>query len=121
MLDGRRATTHWSICEMFATSFPLVEVQTDRIYVRNSVGELALNALALALPECRGADGAAVGGKERLERRLRERRSELGGEEQRVPLAQRELHRLRRFNSLGNRDITVILAHAAVTRNWALR
>ena len=56
LLDGRRATTHWSICEMFATSFPLVEVQTDRIYVRDgdvwtSAGVTAGMDLALALVE----------------------------------------------------------------------
>jgi transcriptional regulator GlxA family with amidase domain len=56
LLDGRRATTHWSICETLAARFPSVEVQTDRIYVRDgdvwtSAGVTAGMDLALALVE----------------------------------------------------------------------
>ena len=56
LLDGRRATTHWSLCEVLATHFPSVEVQTDRIYVRDgevwtSAGVTAGMDLALALVE----------------------------------------------------------------------
>jgi transcriptional regulator GlxA family with amidase domain len=56
LLDGRRATTHWSIGEMLATRFPAVEVDTDRIYVRDgdvwtSAGVTAGMDLALALVE----------------------------------------------------------------------
>jgi transcriptional regulator GlxA family with amidase domain len=56
LLDGRRATTHWSICDTLATSFPAVEVQGDRIYVRDgavwtSAGVTAGMDLALALVE----------------------------------------------------------------------
>ncbi|TQM16157.1 GlxA family transcriptional regulator [Pseudonocardia kunmingensis] len=56
LLDGRRATTHWSVCEMLATRFPSVDVETDRIYVRDgdvwtSAGVTAGMDLALALVE----------------------------------------------------------------------
>jgi transcriptional regulator GlxA family with amidase domain len=56
LLDGRRATTHWSVCDMLATRFPSVDVETDRIYVRDgdvwtSAGVTAGMDLALALVE----------------------------------------------------------------------
>lgn len=56
LLDGRRATTHWSICELLAGTFPSVDVETDRIYVRDgnvwtSAGVTAGMDLALALVE----------------------------------------------------------------------
>jgi transcriptional regulator GlxA family with amidase domain len=56
LLDGRRATTHWSMCDMLATRFPTVDVETDRIYVRDgevwtSAGVTAGMDLALALVE----------------------------------------------------------------------
>jgi transcriptional regulator GlxA family with amidase domain len=34
LLDGRAATTHWSRSRQFATQYPLVRLQPDRIYVR---------------------------------------------------------------------------------------
>jgi len=54
LLDGRRATTHWSVCETLARRFPAVEVDADRIYVRDghvwtSAGVTAGMDLALAL------------------------------------------------------------------------
>jgi transcriptional regulator GlxA family with amidase domain len=56
LLDGRRATTHWSVCDTLATHFPSVDVETDRIYVRDgdvwtSAGVTAGMDLALALVE----------------------------------------------------------------------
>ncbi len=33
LLDGRRATTHWSFCERLATAFPAVEVDPGVLYV----------------------------------------------------------------------------------------
>ena len=54
LLDGRRATTHWSVCDALASLHPSVEVETDRIYVRDgdvwtSAGVTAGMDLALAL------------------------------------------------------------------------
>ena len=56
LLDGRRATTHWSVCDALATLFPSVDVETDQIYVRDgdvwtSAGVTAGMDLALALVE----------------------------------------------------------------------
>ena len=56
LLDGRRATTHWSVCELLARRFPAVEVDADPIYVRDgdvwtSAGVTAGMDLALALIE----------------------------------------------------------------------
>ncbi|HJR26021.1 MAG TPA: DJ-1/PfpI family protein [Acidimicrobiales bacterium] len=56
LLDGRRATTHWSACDLLARSFPEVEVEADPIYVRDgnvytSAGVTAGMDLALALVE----------------------------------------------------------------------
>ncbi len=56
LLDGRRATTHWSRCDTLARRFPTVEVDADRIYVRDgnvwtSAGVTAGMDLALALVE----------------------------------------------------------------------
>lgn len=56
LLDGRRVTSHWSVCEKLARDYPAVEVDPDPIYVRD--GRLATSAgvtsgidLALALVE----------------------------------------------------------------------
>ncbi|UZJ33338.1 GlxA family transcriptional regulator [Streptomyces endophytica] len=56
LLDGRRATTHWMLCDLLAQRFPAVRVEADPIYVRD--GDLATSAgvtagidLALALVE----------------------------------------------------------------------
>jgi transcriptional regulator GlxA family with amidase domain len=55
-LDGRRATTHWSACDLLARAFPTVQVEPDPIYVRDgnvytSAGVTAGMDLALALVE----------------------------------------------------------------------
>ncbi|MEV0369009.1 DJ-1/PfpI family protein [Streptomyces sp. NPDC050636] len=56
LLDGRRATTHWVLCDTFAERYPAVHVDPEPIYVRD--GDLATSAgvtagidLALALVE----------------------------------------------------------------------
>ena len=54
LLDGRRATTHCSVCELLGRRFPAVDVQPDPIYVRDgnvytSAGVTAGMDLALAL------------------------------------------------------------------------
>ena len=56
LLDGRRATTHWSSCAGLARSYPAVDVQADPIFVRDgnvytSAGVTAGIDLALALVE----------------------------------------------------------------------
>ncbi|MEV4196134.1 GlxA family transcriptional regulator [Streptomyces toxytricini] len=56
LLDGRRATTHWSACEQMARDHPRVAVEPDPIYVRDgpvatSAGVTAGIDLALALVE----------------------------------------------------------------------
>ncbi|GCD41432.1 GlxA family transcriptional regulator [Streptomyces paromomycinus] len=56
LLDGRRATTHWTRCDALAAGFPAVRVDPEPIYVRD--GDVATSAgvtagidLALALVE----------------------------------------------------------------------
>ncbi|MFN7056590.1 GlxA family transcriptional regulator [Hyphomonas sp.] len=56
LLDGRRATTHWRRAEALAGRYPEVQVEADRIYVRDgkfwtSAGISAGIDLALALIE----------------------------------------------------------------------
>lgn len=56
LLDGRRATTHWYMCERMARDYPAVTVEPDPIYVRDgpvstSAGVTAGIDLALALVE----------------------------------------------------------------------
>jgi transcriptional regulator GlxA family with amidase domain len=56
LLDGRRATTHWSVCDALARLYPAVEVDPEPIYVRDgntytSAGVTAGMDLALALVE----------------------------------------------------------------------
>jgi transcriptional regulator GlxA family with amidase domain len=56
LLDGRRATTHWSECDTLARLFPSVTVEPDPIFVRDgpvvtSAGVTAGMDLALALVE----------------------------------------------------------------------
>lgn len=56
LLKGRRATTHWNSCTDFARSFPDVQLEPDRIFVREgsiytSAGVTAGMDLALALVE----------------------------------------------------------------------
>src|ERR1700733_3510563 len=55
-LDGRRAATHWSLCDELARSFPALHVESDPIFVRDgpvwtSAGVTAGIDLALALVE----------------------------------------------------------------------
>ena len=42
LLDGRRATTHWSACDQLARQFPRVTVERDPIFVRD--GDVATSA-----------------------------------------------------------------------------
>ncbi|MEU5545351.1 DJ-1/PfpI family protein [Streptomyces sioyaensis] len=56
LLDGRRVTTHWMLCETLARRFPALRVDPEPIYVRD--GDVATSAgvtagidLALALVE----------------------------------------------------------------------
>ncbi|MFK0290417.1 GlxA family transcriptional regulator [Streptomyces sp. NPDC090442] len=56
LLDGRRATTHWALCDRLAAEHPAVRVAPEPIYVRD--GDVATSAgvtagidLALALVE----------------------------------------------------------------------
>jgi transcriptional regulator GlxA family with amidase domain len=56
LLDGRRATTHWSRAADFARKFPLVRVEPDRIFVKDgsiwtSAGISAGIDLSLAMIE----------------------------------------------------------------------
>lgn len=56
LLDGRRATTHWSVTELLALGHPEIEVEPDSIFVRDghvwtSAGVTAGIDLALALVE----------------------------------------------------------------------
>jgi transcriptional regulator GlxA family with amidase domain len=56
LLDGRRATTHWSVCATLAELYPAVTVEGERIYVQDgdvwtSAGVTAGMDLALALVE----------------------------------------------------------------------
>lgn len=56
LLDGRRATTHWSECATLDAMFPLVTVESDPIFVRDgnvvtSAGVTAGIDLALSLVE----------------------------------------------------------------------
>ncbi|GIH20117.1 transcriptional regulator [Rugosimonospora africana] len=56
LLDGRRATTHWSACARLAERYPAVRVDPDSIYVHDgdvytSAGVTAGMDLALALVE----------------------------------------------------------------------
>ena len=56
LLDGRRATTHWSVCDVLAQLYPAVEVDPEPIFVRDgnvytSAGVTAGMDLALALVE----------------------------------------------------------------------
>jgi transcriptional regulator GlxA family with amidase domain len=56
LLDGRRATTHWRVCDKLAEAFPSITVEPDPIFVRDgnvytSAGVTAGMDLALALVE----------------------------------------------------------------------
>jgi transcriptional regulator GlxA family with amidase domain len=64
LLDGRRATTHWSVCDALAERYPAITVDPDPIFVRDgnvvtSAGVTAGMDLALALlEEDHGRDAA---------------------------------------------------------------
>lgn len=56
LLDGRRATTHWNSSTRLASGYPLVKVESDRIYIKDgsiytSAGVTAGMDLALAMVE----------------------------------------------------------------------
>ena len=56
LLDGRRATTHWTVCEVLENRYPSVRVEAGQVYVRDghvwtSGGVTAGIDLALALVE----------------------------------------------------------------------
>ena len=56
LLDGRRATTHWTECEELARRYPRIHVEPDTIFVRSgristSAGVTAGMDLALAMVE----------------------------------------------------------------------
>lgn len=56
LLDGRRATTHWSMAEQLQQRFPQISVEADAIYIKDgpvytSAGITAGIDLALALVE----------------------------------------------------------------------
>jgi transcriptional regulator GlxA family with amidase domain len=56
LLDGRRATTHWSVCDLLAERYARIRVESDPIFVRDgnvysSAGVTAGIDLALALVE----------------------------------------------------------------------
>ncbi|VVM45659.1 HTH-type transcriptional activator RhaS [Pseudomonas fluorescens] len=56
LLDGRRAATHWLMCDVLKRDFPLIEVDSDAIYIQQgsvwtSAGVSAGIDLALALVE----------------------------------------------------------------------
>jgi transcriptional regulator GlxA family with amidase domain len=56
VLDGKRATTHWSVAERLQTDYPAVRVEADAIFIRSdnlwtSAGVTAGIDLALALVE----------------------------------------------------------------------
>ncbi len=56
LLDGRRATTHWQVCDKMAAIYPEITVEKDPIYVRDgniytSAGISAGIDLSLALVE----------------------------------------------------------------------
>lgn len=56
LLDGKRATTHWSACDLLARVYPQVDVDPDPIFTRDgnvwtSAGVTAGMDLALALVE----------------------------------------------------------------------
>ena len=56
LLDGRRAATHWAMCDMLKSGFPSVEVDLDAIFIQQdsvwtSAGVSAGIDMALALVE----------------------------------------------------------------------
>jgi len=56
LLDGKRATTHWSVCDELAARYPDIDVDPEPIYVRDgevwtSAGVTAGMDLALAIVE----------------------------------------------------------------------
>jgi transcriptional regulator GlxA family with amidase domain len=71
LLDGRTATTHWSVCDTLARLYPLVTVDAEPIFVRDgdvwtSAGVTAGMDLALALVEADHGRDAALAIARRL-------------------------------------------------------
>jgi transcriptional regulator GlxA family with amidase domain len=71
LLDGRRATTHWSAAQRLADRYPRIDVDPDAIYVRDgsvvtSAGVTAGMDLALALVEEDWGREVALGVARRL-------------------------------------------------------
>ena len=71
LLDGRRATTHWSRTKDFARRFPRVRLEPDRIYIKDgaiwtSAGITAGIDLALALVAEDGGEAVARGTAQQL-------------------------------------------------------
>jgi transcriptional regulator GlxA family with amidase domain len=65
VLDGRRATTHWALCDELARKYPTVQVEPDAIFVHDrgvwsSAGVTAGMDLALALVELDWGRAAAL-------------------------------------------------------------
>jgi transcriptional regulator GlxA family with amidase domain len=65
LLDGRRATTHWSACAALARRYPTITVEEDPIFIRDgrawtSAGVTAGIDLALALLEQDAGNDAAL-------------------------------------------------------------
>jgi transcriptional regulator GlxA family with amidase domain len=65
LLDGRRATTHWAVCEALQRRYPTARVETDPIFVRDgkvstSAGVTAGMDLALELVEEDGGRDLAL-------------------------------------------------------------
>lgn len=65
LLDGRRATTHWSACAALARRYPAITVDEDPIFIRDgrvwtSAGVTAGIDLALALLEQDAGNDAAL-------------------------------------------------------------
>lgn len=56
LLDGKRATTHWAVCDLLAATYPAIDVDPEPIFIRD--GDIATSAgvttgidLALAIVE----------------------------------------------------------------------
>jgi AraC family transcriptional regulator, transcriptional activator FtrA len=52
LLDGRRATTHWSTCQVLAAMFPAVRVDPDVLYVDDGARLLTSAGVAAGLDLC---------------------------------------------------------------------
>lgn len=87
LLDGRRATTHWLHAQELQRRFPSIEVEEDRIFVRDgsiwtSAGMTACIDLALALVE----DDLGAGAARSVAKKLVIHHLRAGGQSQFSPL-----------------------------------